>query len=106
VLLEFVRGYNATVHSTTCMPPARVTDSDILMTWERMNVRKSRIPTARATFRVGHHVRMNKEKTKFPKGGEKNYSTEIFRIIKVIRRTPRPVYELEDLNRKVIDSQY
>jgi hypothetical protein len=33
-------------------------------------------------------------------------SVEVFRIIKVIRRTPRPVYELEDLNRKVIDGQF
>jgi len=37
VLPAFVRGYNATVHSTTGMPPARVTDSDILTIWKRMN---------------------------------------------------------------------
>jgi len=43
---------------------------------------------------------------KFAKGGEQNYTTEIFRIIKVIRRTPRPVYKLEDLNGKVIDGQF
>ena len=35
---------------------------------------------------------------KFAKGSEQNYKDEIFRIVKVIRRTPRPVYELEDLN--------
>jgi hypothetical protein len=40
------------------------------------------------------------------KGVEQNYTTEVFRIIKVIRRTPRPVYELEDLNHKVIDGQF
>jgi hypothetical protein len=43
---------------------------------------------------------------KFAKGAEQNYTTEVFRIIKVIRRTPRPVYEVEDLNRKVIDGQF
>ena len=43
---------------------------------------------------------------KFAKGGEQNYSTEVFRVIKVIRRTPRPVYELEDLDHKVIDGQF
>jgi hypothetical protein len=43
---------------------------------------------------------------KFAKGGEQNYTTEVFRIIKEIRRTPRPVYELEDLNSKVIDGQF
>jgi hypothetical protein len=43
---------------------------------------------------------------KSAKGGEHNYTTEIFRIMKVIRRTPRPVYELEDLNGKVIEVQF
>ena len=30
----------------------------------------------------------------------------VFGIIKMIHRTPRPVYELEDLNRKVIDGKF
>jgi len=105
VLPAFVRGYNATVHSTTGMPPARVTDSDILTIWKRMNKKQDKIPIAKPIFRVGH-VRISKEKMKFAKGGEQNYSTEVFRVIKVIRRTPRPVYELEDLNHKVIDGQF
>jgi len=50
--------------------------------------------------RVGQHVRISKEKAKFAKSAEQKFSTEIFRIIKVIRRTVRPVYELEDLNKK------
>jgi hypothetical protein len=51
-------------------------------------------------------VRISKEKMKFAKGGEQNYTKEIFRIIKLICRTPRPVYELEDLNGKLIDGQF
>jgi hypothetical protein len=43
---------------------------------------------------------------KFAKGGEQNCTMEVFRIIKVICTTPRPVYELEDLNRKVINDQF
>jgi len=54
----------------------------------------------------GHHVRIGKTKNKFAKGGDQNYTTHVFRIIKVIRRTPRPVYELEDLNQEVIDGQF
>jgi len=85
-----VRGYNATVHSTTGMPPARVTDSDILTIWQIMSQKQGKIPIAQPRFRVGQHLRISKEKMKFAKGGEQNYSTEVFRIIKVIRRTPRP----------------
>ena len=106
VLSEFVRGYNSTVHSTKAMPPALVTDFDVLAIWEIMNEKCSRIPIARPNFHVGQHVRISKEEIKFAKGGEQNYTTEIFRITKVIRRTPRPVHELEGLNGKVIDGQF
>jgi len=37
---------------------------------------------------------------KFAKGGE------IFRITKVIERRPRPVYELEELNKTPIEGQF
>jgi hypothetical protein len=42
----------------------------------------------------------------FAKGSEQNYRTEIFKFIKVIRKIPRPVYELEDLNQTPIDGQF
>jgi hypothetical protein len=42
----------------------------------------------------------------FAKGAKQNYSTEIFKIIKVIRKSPRPVYELEDLNQTPIEGQF
>ena len=47
-----------------------------------------------------------RKKMKFAKGSEQNYSDEIFRIVKVIRRTPWPVYELEDLNGMLIEGQF
>ena len=43
---------------------------------------------------------------KFAKGAEQNFSQEIFRINKVNNRTPRPVYELEDLNITFIEGQF
>jgi hypothetical protein len=100
-----VRGYNATVHRTTGTAPARVTDSDVLAIWTRMMKKDRKIPIAKPKLHVGQHVRISK-KMKFAKGGEQNYTTEVFRIIKVIRTRPRPVYELVDLNRKVINGQF
>ena len=67
VLQAFVRGYNATVHSTTGMPPARVTDSDILTVWKRMSEKQGKAPIAQPRFCVGQHVRISKEKMKFAK---------------------------------------
>jgi len=51
-------------------------------------------------------VRISKEKMKFAKGGEQNYTTEIFKIRKVVYRTPRPVFELEDLRGEEIEGQF
>jgi hypothetical protein len=57
-------------------------------------------------FRVGQHVRISKEKVKFAKSGEQNYTTEIFKVPKVVHRTPRPVFELEDLRGQSIEGQF
>ena len=71
-----------------------------------MRIRHRAIRSAAVRYSVGQHVRISKEKLKFAKGGEQNYTTEIFRISKVIRRVPRPVYELRDLLGKHIDGQF
>jgi hypothetical protein len=84
----------------------RVTDFDVLTIWTRMNEKERKISITRHKFHIGQHVRISREKMKFAKGVEQNYTTEVFRIIKVIRRAPRPVYELENLNREVIDGQF
>jgi len=52
----------------------------------------------KAMFRVGQHVRISKEKMRFAKAAEQNFSTEIFKVAKVIERRPRAVYELKDLD--------
>jgi len=106
VLPKFVKAYNDTVLTTTGMAPSRVTDADVLTIWSRMKDRRQRVRVATATFRVCQHVRISKEKMKFTKAAEHNFGTEIFRIVNVIHRRPRDVYELEDLNGTPIDGQF
>jgi hypothetical protein len=104
VLPKFVKAYD-TIHSTTGMVPTKVNDLDMLTICRRMNHRR-RVRSVKAKFQIGQHVRISKEKLKFAKGTEQNYSKEIFRIIKVIHRIPHPVYELEDLNKTLINGQF
>ena len=71
-----------------------------------MNTRNSRVRVGKVKSDMGQHVRISKEKIKFPKGSEHNYTEEIFRIVKFILRTARPVYELEDLNGTSIEGPF
>jgi transposase InsO family protein len=104
VLDRLVRAYNDTPHTATGLAPSRVRDTDVLKIWRRANAKRRRVAIAK--FSIGQHVRISKEKLRFAKGGEQNYSTEIFKISKVIRRTPRPVYELRDLKGREIEGQF
>jgi len=89
------------------MSPLRVTDSDVLAIWKRNEEPQGRVHFVKAaTFRVGLHVRFSKEKMRFAKAVKQNFSTEIFKVAKVIVRRPRVVYELEDLNGKPIDGEF
>ena len=108
VLPKFVRAYNETVNWTTGMVSSRVTNSDVLAIWKRMESQsRGRFRVAKpATFRVGQHVRISKEKMRFGKAAKQNFITEIFRVGKVIEGRPRVVYELEDLNGTSIDGQF
>ena len=71
-----------------------------------MNVKRRTRRAAVPKYTVGQQVRISKEKMKFAKGGEQNYTTEVFKIVKVLRRFPRPVYELRDLREQDIDGQF
>ena len=57
-------------------------------------------------FTIGQHEGIGKEKIKFGKGGEQNFSTDLFRILKVVDRRPWPIYELEDLNKTPIEERF
>ena len=59
--------------------------------------KQSSMRRAADRFSVGQQVRISKEKFNFAKGGEQNYTIEIFRIHKIVRRIPHPVYELQNL---------
>jgi len=62
-----------------------------------MNSLWAKIPQGRVKFKVGDLVRITKEKVRFSKVYGQTFSTEIFRVAKVIERAPQYVYELTDL---------
>ena len=107
VLDKFVKGYNDTVHSAIGMAPSRVRESDVLAIWNRMMKQQLRgARQAPVVYHIGDNVRISREKIKFEKGFQQTFSTEIFKVSKIVRRFPQPVYELEDLRGIPIEGQF
>jgi len=50
VLPKFVTAYNDAVHTTTGMAPWRLTDSDVLVLWKRMETKRGRVRVAKIKF--------------------------------------------------------
>jgi len=71
-----------------------------------METQRRGVRVAKTVFRVRQHVRIRKKKMRFTKAAELNFSTEFFRVAKLIERQSRAVYELHDLNRTPIDDQF
>ena len=88
------------------MVPSKVNPSNIYSVWQRINSLWGKIPHGRVKFKVGDLVRITKERAKFAKGYEQTFSTEIFRVVKVIRRVPQTVYEMSDLQDRPIEGQF
>ena len=106
VIGKLLTSYNNSIHSTVGMAPSKVNPSNIYSVWQRMNTLRSKIPQGRVKFKAGDLVRITKEKLKFAKGYEQTFSTEIFRVVKVIQRMPQPVYELSDMQDRPIEGQF
>jgi hypothetical protein len=106
VLDKLVVGYYRSVHSAVVISPVSVNPSNIYAIWRKLHRLQGKIPKGKAKFKSGDLVRITREKLRLGKGYEQTFSTEIFRIVKVINRTPQPVYELADLQDRPIESQF
>lgn len=101
LLQPIIDSYNRTKHRTIKMRPIDVNkknESILLRTVYRknqtLNVDRS---DKKNKFKVKDYVRISKYKSLFEKGYTPNWSTEIFRIVKVIPTEPI-TYHISDLN--------
>lgn len=99
IIDQLVHDYNNTIHSTIKMKPIDVT-KDLekhLLTTVYNNIKIA----GRAKLKVGDLVRISKYKGIFEKSYTHNWSTEIFKIVKVQITNP-VTYLLEDLHNEKI----
>jgi hypothetical protein len=106
VINKLLASYNNSFHSTIGRPPSKVNPTNIHSVWRKVNSLRSKIPHGHVKYKVGDHVRITRQKVKFAKGYEQNYSTEIFRVVKVIHRDPQTFYYRSCLIDRLIDGNF
>lgn len=96
-LNKIIKDYNNTYHRTIDQKPCEVNSSNKRMILERYQLQKqqSRVINQLRHLKVGDFVRISKHKGVFEKGYTPNWSTEIFKIIKVNETNPI-TYLIED----------
>lgn len=100
-LSDVLNEYNHKVHSTIRMPPVDVdatVKNKILTRYQELSTIKSK---SNNKLRRGDFVRISKYKGAFEKGYTPNWSTEIFKIIKVQNTHPQ-TYLIEDAKHRQI----
>lgn len=99
-LQPIIESYNTTKHRTIKMRPIDVNESNkaqLLRTAYKSNQTLTTENIYNKKFNVDDYVRISKYKSLFEKGYTPNWSTEIFRIVKV-KPTEPITYHLADLN--------
>jgi hypothetical protein len=109
VLPQLLKSYNNTVHSSIKMAPSEVSVLNQIEVYKNIYGEKGsnpeRRPPIRYKFKVGEHVRIQKEKLKFEKGYEATFTKETFVIDRLMtHHRTHPVYKLKDLKGEELDS--
>lgn len=103
VLSNLVSAYNNTRHRSIKMKPVEVSRENTFEVWMTLYGKSGKSITPK--LKVGHHVRITKNKGIFAKGYESSWSEEIFEITNV-HTYPQPMYSLKDMNNEPIDGYY
>ncbi|XP_035234220.1 uncharacterized protein LOC118206054 [Stegodyphus dumicola] len=85
------------------MKPVSVTKENEKLAWKNLYGRIENPKSPR--LKVGDIVRISKQKMKFEKGYEQNWSRELFSIYEVLEREI-PVYKLKDLSNEIIKGSF
>ena len=86
---SFVKTMNTRVNRSTSKAPKNVTNKDFLSIFYRNPINQYKRPR----FKVGENVRISKKDIPFRKGYKSQFTSEIFKIVKVATFKP-PTYNL------------
>jgi len=101
VLPQITQSYNSTYHSSIKTAPRLVNSKNEHEIWLNLYTDMVLAPVSIPKFKVKDLVRISRQKATFEKGYKQNWSTEVFRILKVQNTNP-PTYLLEDLHNEPV----
>lgn len=108
IIQGIIDNYNNTKHRTTGFAPNKINKSNekyiLEKVYNKNEEKKKFSKLKKPKFKIGDYVRLSKYKTHFEKSTTRNWTTEIFKIVKVNRKFPFS-YILEDSNGKSIKGQ-
>jgi hypothetical protein len=106
IIDDIVDVYNNTKHSTTKFKPIEINKSNEKFILETIyNKKKKNHILKKPKFKLGDYVRISKFKKTFEKSTTRNWSTEIFKIVKINKKYPY-TYLLEDYQNQPILGQF
>lgn len=100
-LNNIVKTYNETVHRTTKFKPSDVNCTNEHVVRENILKIQNKSILKKIKLKIGDCVRISKHKSAFKKGFTPNWSTELFKIVKVKNTTP-VTYHIEDSYKNII----
>jgi transposase InsO family protein len=106
-LPEFVKSYNATIHSAHGFAPNKITKRNQKLIWEKLygTYLKQRPSLLSSQLKQGDFVRITKWRSAFAKAYLKGWTGEIF-IIHEINRTIPLTYKIKDLKGELIHGSF
>jgi hypothetical protein len=97
ILDQLLVNYNQSIHSSHGMAPAQVNDSTEQMLRAQIALYPPTTHVKKAPLVVGQLVRLSRIQEKFEKDSY-NFTLSLWRVSRVIIRSPRDVYEVSDLD--------
>lgn len=105
LLPKIVNQYNNTIHSTIKMKPTDVSEKNFKQLLKSFNNHTTNVDLKKTIFKPGDFVRLSKNRNLFSKGYHPNWTTEVFKVLKV-KYTQPPTYLLVDQNGQEIQGAF
>ena len=105
VLQDLVSGYNHAYHRSIGRSPISVKKENEVEVSQALYGSKTYPPKSQTQLKVGDLVRINKTKRTFDKGYLPNWTTELFKITRVVQSSP-VTYKVKDLANEPIQGTF